>query len=121
MEYEAGSCNIDRTEQRKRYYLGAAGLSFSALYLGVNYAYNMSQASVLLVALPSFLGFLGVLQGYQSFCAGYGIAGSRNAENGLEKVGDKEDTKKDRKTALKIIGEAFGLSAALSSIAYLTL
>jgi len=74
-EYKAGVCNIGAAETRKRYAFGTAGF-LAALLLAVGlYTFAFDPLAMLVVAVPLFVGFEGVLQAYDHFCAGFAMAG----------------------------------------------
>jgi hypothetical protein len=86
-DYEAGKCNIDGHEQRRRYFLGSAGFTTAGIYVLANRLGSLPVSSDLLLFALFFIGFNGFIQGRLKFCAGYGILSRQNTS-------DREDTEK---------------------------
>lgn len=121
-EYQAGVCNIGAAETRKRYALGTAGF-LAALLLAVGlYTYATDPLALLVVAVPLFVGFEGVLQGYDNFCAGFAMAGVYDvSDTGDERheIAQEEALLADRQRAIQIHMQS--LVGAVLSAAFLYL
>lgn len=101
-EYEAGKCNIDRREQRKRYFLGASGVTTAGVMVILTYFnYTQLYSSILLPALI-FTGFNGFIQGRLNFCAGYGLLGKENTSGTTPENTPEDSRRKDMLEALRI-------------------
>lgn len=119
MEYQSGTCNIDRSEARKRYTIGAAGFFSAAGVIGLIYSGTLPSSLTPAVFVPLFAGFLGVLQGYLNFCAGFGMKGVESTGKEPEQVNDAESREKDRRKSLKMVAASAALSTAVTLVATL--
>jgi hypothetical protein len=119
VEYQSGTCNIDRSEARKRYTMGAAGFLSGAGIIGLIYSGTLPSNLTPAVSIPLFAGFLGVLQGYLNFCAGFGMKGVESTGKEPEQVDDAEGREKDRRRSLEIVAASAALSAAVTLVAML--
>jgi hypothetical protein len=74
-EYRPGACNIGGGERRKRYAGGAVGFVAAAVTVKAVEALALPSWTVVAVAVPVFVGFLGVYQARLGFCVGFAAAG----------------------------------------------
>ena len=101
-EYEAGKCNIDSREQRKRYFLGASGFTTAGIMIILTY-FNYTQLySRNLVPVLIFIGFNGFIQGRLNFCAGYGFLGKENTSGATPEDTPDDSRRKDLLGAVRI-------------------
>jgi len=74
-EYRPGACNIGGGERRKRYAGGVVGFVAAAVTVKAVEALALPSWTVVAVAVPVFVGFLGVYQARLGFCVGFAAAG----------------------------------------------
>jgi hypothetical protein len=102
MEYEAGKCNIGRREQRKRYFLGAAGFTAAGMLVILEYFGHTTLSPQTLLPVLLFVGFNGFIQGRMNFCAGYGFLGKENSDDSGPEATPEESRRRDILEALQI-------------------
>jgi len=76
--YAPGECNIGPRNRALRYAFGVLFLSVSAalfLYLA---SVNAPRLHRLILVLPLFLGYTGILEGRLSFCVMHGFKGTHD-------------------------------------------
>jgi hypothetical protein len=113
--YIPGTCNLGKSEVKRRQFVALLGLAlsiFSAVSL-----WNASLATKATVVLPLFVFSVGYVQSRKKFCMAYGFAGSFNLGKlgELARVSDPADRAADRKMALRILLEAALLAVALTA------
>ncbi|CAB4612839.1 unannotated protein [freshwater metagenome] len=115
-EYVAGSCNIGKSEIRRRQIVALAGALFSVFSLAGLINADAAQSARLTLFVPLFVFAIGFVQSRKKFCLAYGFMGTFNF-GGLGKISRVSDPiakREDRKTALKILLQsaliAFGLT-----------
>jgi hypothetical protein len=118
--YIPGTCNLGKSEVRRRQFVAILGLGlsfFSAIGL-----WSASLATRATLFLPLFVFAVGFVQSRKRFCMAYGFSGLFNLGKlgQLSRVADPADRAADRKMAMKILGEA-GLLAAALTILFLLL
>jgi hypothetical protein len=104
-EYRPGACNIGPREIAKRRAYGVAGM-VSAVVLGiVLVAIDAPALARALVIFPLWGGIIGLEQARRKFCAGFAYAGIRSVmgSDATETVGDREDLRRDRATARRMV------------------
>lgn len=120
-EYIPGVCNIGRSEIKLRKVFGWLGLIAT---LGVWFAFvaqDVDRRWLLALFFPAMLSAIGFLQAWWHFCAKFGLGGVFNfgAEVGkTDTVEQAEYRRKDRITALKIIGLSALVGAIVAIAAY---
>jgi hypothetical protein len=115
--YVPGTCNLGKSEIRRRQTVAVIGavLSVSTL-IGLIGADAPREARWSLFA-PLMVFAVGFIQSRKRFCLAYGLMGTFN----LGKLGDisrvqsSEDRSADRKTALKILLQSAALALALTA------
>lgn len=117
-EYQAGVCNIGGAEVARRRQVAFLG---GAIFLGVatySLISDYSAIASLISFLPALIFAVGFVQSKKRFCLAYGLMGTFNfAKLGsITKVEDKAALAADRKMALSILGQAFGLALILTSL-----
>jgi hypothetical protein len=121
--YIPGACNIGKAEMRRRLALGWLGLIAGGVLWAVFFSFDTAAAWRLLMFFPAALAAAGFLQSYWSFCAGYGLSGVFNVGPDFgktETVEQAEFRRKDRRTALLIIGLSLLVGAVVAAGAYFT-
>jgi hypothetical protein len=122
IQYIPGSCNIGKSEVRKRRIVGLVGLFVSISYLLTFSRLDASPEFRLGIFFPLMVASVGFVQSRSKFCLAYGFAGTFNVGKmgDIKRVASKEDRAADRKTALAILGKSF-LLAALATVVVLVL
>ena len=121
--YIPGACNIGQAERRRRLAVGGLGLIGGGVLWAVFVVFETAAGWRLLVFVPAALAAAGFLQSYWSFCAGYGLSGVFNVGPDFgktESVEQAEFRRKDRRTALLIIGVSLLVGAVVAAAAYFT-
>ena len=120
-QYIPGVCNIGRAEIRQRWIAGWIGVAASVLLLAILVLFKTAVAWRLLVFFPATLAAVGFLQAAWHFCAKFGLGGVFNFGPDLgqtDTVEQAEFRKKDRRTALLIIGLSLLIGLAVAAAAY---
>jgi hypothetical protein len=114
--YIAGSCNLGKSEVKRRQFVALLGLILS-LFSAVT-LWNGSLVARATVILPLFVFAVGFIQSRKKFCMAYGFAGAFNLGKlgELARVMDPADRAADRKMALRILFEAAALAVALAGV-----
>lgn len=113
--YIPGTCNLGKSEVKRRQFVALLGLvlsGFSAVSL-----WNAAIATRATLILPLFVFSVGYVQSRKKFCMAYGFAGAFNLGKlgELARVSDPADRASDRKMAFRILVEAAALAVALTS------
>jgi hypothetical protein len=120
-EYVPGVCNIGKAEMRKRWVIGRNALVASVLLWGLCIAFKIAPTWRLLLFFPATVAAIGFLQHAWHFCARFGLGGVFNFGPNVGKIDTVEQAeyrKKDRRTALKIIGLSVLVGVAVAAAAY---
>ena len=120
-QYIPGVCNIGRAEIRQRWIAGWIGVAASVLLLAILVLFKTAVAWRLLVFFPATLAAVGFLQAAWHFCAKFGLGGVFNFGPDLgqtDTVEQAEFRKKDRRTALLIMGLSLLIGLAVAAAAY---
>ncbi len=117
-QYAAGSCNIGPKEVRRRRFVGIVGLVLVFITVVSFHSQHVKGLSRLSLFLPAILFSIGYLQSRKKFCLAFGLAGIFNfgSLGQVSKVISPADKALDRKTALNLIIQAFGLAALITII-----
>jgi hypothetical protein len=119
-EYIPGTCNIGKAEIRQRQIVALIGLALSVSAL-IGFLSTKASPSIRLgIFLPLTIFSVGYVQSRKKFCLAFGFMGTFNfARLGkMSKVVDKASLAADRKTALIILLQSLGLSAAITAVIY---
>ena len=118
IQYIPGSCNIGKSEVRKRRIVGLVGLFVSISYLLTFSRLDASPEFRLGIFFPLMVASVGFVQSRSKFCLAYGFAGTFNVGKmgDIKRVASKEDRAADRKTALVILGKSFLLAALATAV-----
>jgi hypothetical protein len=118
IQYIPGTCNIGKSEVRKRQLVALVGLFFTISTL---FAFNTVDTPTevrLGIFFPLMVASVGFVQSRSKFCLAYGFAGTFNVGKmgDIKRVSSKEDRAADRKTALAILGKSFLLAAIATAV-----
>jgi len=119
-KYIPGTCNLGKSEIRRRQLVGLVGLFFSASSLIGLISENADPIARLGIFLPLMVASVGYVQSRSKFCLAYGFAGTFNLGTlgDITRVSDAKDRDADRKTALRILGKSFLLAAIATGVVY---
>jgi hypothetical protein len=120
-EYIPGVCNIGPKEIAKRRALGWIGLAASVVLWTTFIVLKTAAAWRLFVFVPAMLSALGFLQTRWRFCAKHGCDGTfkfGSKTGRTDSVEQAEFRRKDRQTALLIVGLATLIGVAVAVAAY---
>jgi hypothetical protein len=115
-EYIPGTCNLGKSEVRRRQIVALIGAAFS-ISSGVTLASSdVSTIGKFSVFLPLMVFAIGFVQSRKKFCLAYGFAGTFNLGKmgEISKVQNPADRAADRKTALVILAQSAALALALT-------
>ena len=120
LEYIPGSCNIGKSEIRRRQLVAALGLFFSMTTLIGLYIFDMPPSSRTAIFFPLMVASVGFIQSRSKFCLAYGFAGTFNIGKlgDIKRVASKEDRQADRVTALKILGKSLVLASLATGVVF---
>jgi len=118
IQYIPGTCNIGKSEVRKRQLVALVGVFFTISTL---FAFNTVDTPTevrLGIFFPLMVASVGFVQSRSKFCLAYGFAGTFNVGKmgDIKRVSSKEDRAADRKTALVILGKSFLLAALATAV-----
>jgi hypothetical protein len=104
-EYIPGSCNLGKEEIRHRMRIGYIGVALTFLVFLVLEILDSPRLYRIFILPPIFYALSGFIQARHRFCYLYGWVGlfSLTGRKQFHRVGDKENARKDRMTALKIV------------------
>lgn len=114
--YIPGSCNLGKSEIRRRQFVALLGLVLSiSTFVGLISSDAPSSARWAMF-VPLMVFSIGFIQSRRKFCLAYGFMGTFNLGKlgDLSRVQSPEDRKADRKTALSILFQAAALAFALT-------
>lgn len=118
--YIPGTCNLGKSEVRRRQMVGLVGLFFSLTSLVGLISVNADPIARLGIFLPLMVASVGYVQSRSKFCLAYGLAGTFNLGKlgDISRVSDAKDREADRRTALKILGKSFLLAALVTGVIF---
>ncbi|GDX22330.1 hypothetical protein LBMAG09_03050 [Actinomycetes bacterium] len=117
-EYIPGTCNLGKSEVRRRQIVALIGAAFS-ISSGVTLASSdVSTIGKFSIFLPLMVFAIGFVQSRKKFCLAYGLAGTFNLGKmgEISKVQNPLDRAADRKTALIILLQSAALALALTLV-----
>ena len=119
-QYIPGTCNLGKSEVRRRQLVGLVGLFFSLSSLIGLLAVHADRSARLGIFLPLLVASVGYVQSRSRFFLAYGFAGTFNLGKlgDISRVSDPIDRAADRKTALTILGKSFLLAAIATGVVY---
>ena len=116
--YIPGSCNLGKSEIRRRQFVALLGLFLTGSTLAGLIGTNSPASARWGLFVPLMVFSVGFIQSRKKFCLAYGLMGTFN----LGKLGDisrvqsAEDRKADRKTALTILAQSALMALTLTAI-----
>jgi len=116
--YIPGSCNLGKSEIRRRQFVALLGLFLTGSTLAGLIGTNSPASARWGLFVPLMVFSVGFIQSRKKFCLAYGLMGTFN----LGKLGDisrvqsADDRKADRKTALTIFAQSALLALGLSAL-----
>ena len=116
--YIPGTCNLGKSEIRRRQFVALLGLFLTGSTLAGLIGTNSPASARWGLFVPLMVFSVGFIQSRKKFCLAYGLMGTFN----LGKLGDisrvqsAEDRKADRKTALTILAQAALMALTLTAI-----
>lgn len=115
--YIPGTCNIGKSEIRRRQVVGLVGLFFSLSSLVALVSVSAPREARLGIFLPLMVASVGYVQSRSKFCLAYGFAGTFNLGKlgDITRVSEPGARAEDRATALKILIKSLVL-ASLSTL-----
>jgi hypothetical protein len=118
IQYIPGTCNIGKSEVRKRQLVALVGLFFTISTLFAFNTVDTPNEVRLGIFFPLMVASVGFVQSRSKFCLAYGFAGTFNVGKmgDIKRVSSKEDRAADRKTALAILGKSFLLAAIATAV-----
>ena len=118
--YIPGTCNLGKSEVRRRQMVGLVGLFFSLTSLVGLVSVNADPRARLGIFLPLMVASVGYVQSRSKFCLAYGLAGTFNLGKlgDISRVSDAKDREADRRTALKILGKSFLLATLVTGVIF---
>jgi|WetSurMetagenome_2_1015567.scaffolds.fasta_scaffold761645_1 hypothetical protein len=116
--YIPGTCNLGRDEIRHRMRIGYVGVALTFIVFIVLEIFDSPRPYRILVFPPIFYALSGFIQARHRFCFAYGWLGllSMTGRKQFHKVSDKENARKDRITALKIVSMVLLGSMMLTAV-----
>ncbi len=117
--YIPGTCNLGKSEIRRRQFVALLGLFLSGSTLIGLIGSGAPASARWGLFVPLLVFSVGFIQSRKKFCLAYGFMGTFNLGKlgDLSRVQSAEDRKADRKTAFIILIQALLLSLALTLIA----
>lgn len=117
--YIPGTCNLGKSEIRRRQFVALIGLFLSGSTLIGLIGSDAPASARWGLFVPLMVFSVGFIQSRKKFCLAYGFMGTFNLGKlgDLSRVQSAEDRKADRKTALIILIQSGLLSLALTVIA----
>jgi hypothetical protein len=118
VEYQPGACNIGEAERRRRYGLGAVGLSGALVVVYVVLSGVGPRWLLLTTVVPLFGAALGYVQGHAGFCVNYGLRGVYDATDDLGRVTEEDARAADRRRSLEVVGYAAAAAVGGALVIY---
>ena len=118
-DYEAGVCNINQYQQKRRYLMAVLGFTAAGALALATYSFNLQPLMTAGVFIALMAGFEGLYQGRFSFCAGFAHQGvrSKGEADETEEV-DEEQLEEDREMAYRIHYYSILSSIFLTAVFY---
>jgi hypothetical protein len=116
--YRAGACNIGPAEIARRRRAGLSGLLTAGTLAILMFIAGTDPVLRWIVAVPLYLGLLGMIQARLRFCVAFGLAGLRNFGplGAQERVGGPAEVGADRRRALLVSGAVAVASVAITAL-----
>jgi hypothetical protein len=119
--YIPGTCNLGKSEIRRRQFVALLGLFLSGSTLLGLTGINAPASARWGLFVPLMVFSVGFIQSRKKFCLAYGFMGTFNLGKlgDLSRVQSAEDRKADRKTALTILVQSALLALTLTIVSVL--
>lgn len=116
--YIPGTCNLGKSEIRRRQFVALLGLFLSGSTLLGLIGSNAPASARWGLFVPLMVFSVGFIQSRKKFCLAYGLMGTFNLGKlgDLSRVQSAEDRKADRKTALTILVQSALLALTLTIV-----
>ena len=116
--YIPGSCNLGKSEIRRRQFVALLGLFLTGSTLAGLIGTNSPASARWGLCVPLMVFSVGFIQSRKKFCLAYGLMGTFNLGKlgDLSRVQSPEDRKADRKTALTILAQSALMALTLTAI-----
>jgi len=116
--YIPGTCNLGKSEIRRRQFVALLGLFLSGSTLLGLIGSNAPASARWGLFVPFMVFSVGFIQSRKKFCLAYGFMGTFNLGKlgDLSRVQSAEDRKADRKTALTILIQSALLALTLTIV-----
>ena len=116
--YIPGTCNLGKSEIRRRQFVALLGLFLSGSTLLGLIGSNAPASARWGLFVPLMVFSVGFIQSRKKFCLAYGFMGTFNLGKlgDLSRVQSAEDRKADRKTALIILIQSALLALTLTIV-----
>lgn len=98
--------NLGPKETRKRWFLGCYSLSVGLILAIIFIWQDASDYLRMLVFIPFFVGYLGILQAFQKTCVVLALKGQLNQDQGNEPIVDKTLRQKLKRRSVWILVSA---------------
>jgi hypothetical protein len=114
--YVPGSCNLGKSEIRRRQFVALLGLFLTGSTLSGLIGTDAPSSARWGLFVPLMVFSVGFIQSRKKFCLAYGFMGTFNLGKlgDLSRVQSPEDRKADRRTALKILIQSAALAFLLT-------
>jgi hypothetical protein len=114
--YVPGSCNLGKSEIRRRQFVALLGLFLACSTLAGLIGTDAPSSARWGLFVPLMVFSVGFIQSRKKFCLAYGFMGTFNLGKlgDLSRVQSPEDRKADRRTALKILIQSAALAFLLT-------
>lgn len=116
-DYRPGTCNIGAYEIARRRRSAYVGFAITAVLAAVLLVIDAPQLARGLVLFPLWGSVTTFLQARRRFCVGFAIAGIENfgdEEAARRRVVDEDARSADRRTAMRMVRDAFFIAAPLT-------
>ena len=116
--YIPGTCNLGKSEIRRRQFVALLGLFLTGSTLAGLIGTDSPSSARWGLFVPLMVFSVGFIQSRRKFCLAYGFMGTFNLGKlgDLSRVQSPEDRKADRKTALKILAQSALLAIFLTTV-----
>ena len=116
--YIPGTCNLGKSEIRRRQFVALLGLFLTGSTLAGLIGTDSPSSARWGLFVPLMVFSVGFIQSRRKFCLAYGFMGTFNLGKlgDLSRVQSPEDRKADRKTALKILVQSALLALLLTAV-----
>jgi hypothetical protein len=116
--YVPGTCNLGKSEIRRRQLVALLGLFLTGSTLAGLIGTDSPSSARWGLFVPLMVFSVGFIQSRKKFCLAYGFMGTFNLGKlgDLSRVQSPEDRKADRKTALKILVQSALLALLLTAV-----